>query len=212
MPDRAIIFVDGNNWYHSLRAASVSTPGRLDYTRLSQKLVGPRNWLGTRYYIGRVPQSGDVSLYAEQRRYFDWLTKRFPQVRVFWGRIEERPARNEAADELRRYLHDLTTRLDTRVYQDLYRIAEKHSVTKILTEKAVDVHVAVDLAVMAERDEYDAAYLLSADGDFIPAVKAAIDCGKKVYVASPSEGAALAAIATTYIRLKTEWFADCYLP
>ncbi|MFO7607760.1 MAG: NYN domain-containing protein [Candidatus Krumholzibacteriia bacterium] len=212
MPDRAIVFIDGNNWYHSLRSIGVVAPGRLDYARIAHKLVGPRTWLGTRYYIGRVPHSGDLRLYADQRRYFDWLIKRFPQIQVFWGRIEERPTQNEAAAELRRYLHGLTVRLDPQIYRDLFRIADKHSTTTVLTEKAVDVHVAVDLAVMAERDEYDAAYLLSADGDFTPAVRAALDCGKKVYVASPVEGAALAAIATTYIRLKREWFADCYLP
>ena len=30
----------------------------------SLKLVGPRWWVGTRHYIGRVPQSGDVTLYT----------------------------------------------------------------------------------------------------------------------------------------------------
>ena len=68
MARRATLFIDGNNWYHGLKALGTVDLGRLDYRKLSLKLVGPRRWLGTRYYIGRVPQSGDVTLYTNQRR------------------------------------------------------------------------------------------------------------------------------------------------
>jgi hypothetical protein len=44
--------------------------------------------------------------------------------------------------------------------------------------------LAVDMVRMAERNEYDTAYLLSADGDFTPAVKAVAEKGKKVFAAS----------------------------
>ena len=64
MARRATLFIDGNNWYHGLKGLGSVDLGRLDYRRLSLKLVGPRQWIGTRYYIGRVPQSGDVTLYT----------------------------------------------------------------------------------------------------------------------------------------------------
>jgi len=54
MPDRAVLFVDGNNWFHSLRKAGVDDLFMLDYAKISTKLVGPRVWLATRYYIGQV--------------------------------------------------------------------------------------------------------------------------------------------------------------
>jgi uncharacterized LabA/DUF88 family protein len=79
-----------------------------------------------------------------------------------------------------------------------------------MVEKAVDVMLAVDMVVMAERDQYDAAYLLSADGDFTPAVAAVRAHGKKVYGVSPAHGAQLAAAVDTFINLKREWFNDCY--
>ncbi len=79
-----------------------------------------------------------------------------------------------------------------------------------MVEKAVDVMLAVDLVTFAERNEFDSAYLLSADGDFTPAVTAAQRLGKKVYAASPSQGAQLAAAVTAYIPLTREWFDDCY--
>lgn len=70
--------------------------------------------------------------------------------------------------------------------------------------------LAIDMVVMSERDAFDAAYLLSADGDFTPAVEAVRSHGKKVYVASPGSGAQLASVANSYLRLRREWFADCY--
>ena len=47
-------------------------------------------------------------------------------------------------------------------------------------EKLVDVMLALDLALGAERDLYDVAALVSADGDFAPAVEAATAAGKRV--------------------------------
>ena len=52
MPDRAILFIDGNNWYHSLKNGGISQD--LSYKAVSKKLVGPREWVGTRYYVGQL--------------------------------------------------------------------------------------------------------------------------------------------------------------
>jgi uncharacterized LabA/DUF88 family protein len=46
---------------------------------------------------------------------------------------------------------------------------------------------------MADRNEYDVAYLLAADGDYTPAVEAVMGAGKKVFAASLEPGAQLAA-------------------
>ena len=70
--------------------------------------------------------------------------------------------------------------------------------------------LAVDMVVLAERDEFDAAYLLSADGDFTPAAEAVRAHRKKVYAASPAPGAQLAAVVDSFIRLSLDWFDDCY--
>ncbi len=91
------------------------------------------------------------------------------------------------------------------------QIALRHVTSRIMVEKAVDVQLAVDMLVMAMRDEYDAAYLLSADGDFTPAVTAAREIAKKVYVAAPMFAAQLACVSNKFIRLDRDWFADCFL-
>jgi len=120
--------------------------------------------------------------------------------------------KNEAAEDLRRYLGRLTVRLPPRVYGELMDIARKHREHRVLVEKAVDVHLAVDIVMMGERNEYDAAYLLSADGDFTPAVTAATTMGKRVYAAAPVFGTQLAAAANAFILLDRAWFSDCKRP
>lgn len=68
-----VLFIDGNNWYHSLSGLGVRDLSRLHYGKISEKLVGPREWLGTRYYIGKVQQAKNRRLYADQRRFLSGL-------------------------------------------------------------------------------------------------------------------------------------------
>lgn len=107
-------------------------------------------------------------------------------------------------------LSRLETRIDKADFQDLVALAKRHSSAEVMVEKAVDVMVAIDMVVMAERDELDAAYLLSADGDFTPAAEAVKATGKRVYAVPPSYGAQLAAAVDSFIRLDAGWFMDCY--
>lgn len=211
MSDRAILFVDGSNWYHALKGIGVASPGRLDYARLSQKLVGPRTWVATRYYIGQVRQVGNRRLYRDQRRFLAGLRNSDPRISTHLGRLEPRTVENEGARELQQYLHGLPVQIDRGVFHNLLAIAARHASTQIMVEKAVDVMLAVDLVTMAGRDEFDAAYILSADGDYCPAVEAAARLGKHVYACSPAYGAALASVVKAFIRPPSHWFADCYL-
>jgi uncharacterized LabA/DUF88 family protein len=212
MADRAVLFVDGNNWYHSLQDAGVQDLGRLNYAKISQKLLGPRIWLATRYYIDQVQQQRNTRLYAEQRRFLANLRATDRRISCHLGRLESRLVENDAARELRQYLSRLPLRIDKKVFHDLMDLARRHERTQVYVEKAVDVMLAVDMVTMAERDEYDAAYLLSADGDYTPAVTAARRKGKKVYAASPYHGAQLGAVVNAYIRVNRQWFDDCYGP
>jgi uncharacterized LabA/DUF88 family protein len=118
--------------------------------------------------------------------------------------------RNEAARELREYLASLPVRIDKRVFQDLMALAQRHEQIPVTVEKAVDVMLAVDVVEMAQRDDYDAAYLLSADGDLTPAVRAVRSRQKKVYGVSPAYGAQLGAAVNSFVRLDRAWLQDCY--
>jgi uncharacterized LabA/DUF88 family protein len=69
--------------------------------------------------------------------------------------------------------------------------------------------LAVDIVVLAERNQFDVAYLLSTDGDFTPAVTAVRSSGRKVFAASPGRGVMIQAACNAFIRLSKEWFDDC---
>lgn len=153
---------------------------------------------------------GNTKLYANQRSFLASLTAAEKRISYHLGRLEPRMVPNEAVKQLRRYLHELHIRIDPRVFRDLMALAERYQDVTVMVEKAVDVHLAVDMVTMAERDEYDAAYLLSADGDFTPAVKAVRSLSKKVFAATPLFGAELAAVVNSFIRLDSAWFRDCY--
>ncbi|HZY30389.1 MAG TPA: NYN domain-containing protein [Candidatus Methylomirabilis sp.] len=212
MPERAVVFVDGNNWYHGLRDLGFTNLGWFNYAKVSAKLISsPREWVATRYYVGQVQQRGDLSLYAEQRRYMAWLTGRDARITVHYGRLEDRPTKDRAALKLRRYLAALPVKINPKLYRDLSAIAALSKVM-VTVEKAVDVMLAVDMVSMAIRNEYDVAYLLAADGDYTPAAETVRGIGKKVIAAAPRAGAQLAAKVDTYMRLKKDWFKSCFGP
>lgn len=208
--ERAVLFVDGSNWYHSLREQGIREPGELHYGRISRKLVRDRDWLETRYYVGQVQQRGRARLYSEQRRFLTRLHGTDPRISVHLGRLEPRTAKSPAARELIAFLAGLSVRIDPGVHHRLVEIAREHRSTTDWVEKAVDVMIAVDMVVLAERDRFDVAYLLSADGDFTPAVEAVRARRKKVFAVSAAHGAQLAAACDAFIRLDAEWLADCY--
>ena len=105
----------------------------------------------------------------------------------------------------------IKTRIDPSVFKDLMNLAKRYDQVTVWVEKAVDVLLAVDMVTMATRDEYEAAYLLSADGDFTGAVQFVRGFkNKKVYAACPSSGAQLGRVVNSFIPLGPDWFEDCY--
>ena len=52
----------------------------------------------------------------------------------------------------------------------------------------------------------DAAYLLSADGNFTSAVSYVRSLGKKGFAASPNRSAELAKVVNTFIPMSRSWF------
>jgi uncharacterized LabA/DUF88 family protein len=210
MNPRAILFIDGSNWYHSLKRHDIGAPGELDYAKISRKLAGTREWIETRYYIGALNQTANPVAYADQRRFLSRLQNTDQRMRILLGRLEPRPEPNPLAAELHRWIDSGPQDLGPEARAWLQTHANAHTNVRILKEKAVDIMLAVDLIRLAMEDRYDAAYVLSADGDFTPAVDAVRAGGKMVYAASPDIGYALKRSVNTYIHLKKPWFRDCY--
>ncbi|HYH82341.1 MAG TPA: NYN domain-containing protein [Longimicrobium sp.] len=175
---------------------------------MSQKLVGPREWVQTRYYIGALQQEWNPRAYADQRRFLDRLTRTDPRINVSLGRLEPRHESNPLAQALRPLLSTDAGSSPAPVIAEINRLVTKHEQVLVLREKAVDIMLAVDLIRL--RESYDAAYLLSADGDFTPAVQAVAAEGADIYAASPDLSYSLRQVVRTYIHLKKSWFSDCY--
>ena len=210
---RAIVFIDGSNFYHSMRKIGLLTSGaNFDYEALSRKLVGTRTWVETRYYIGRVQQKGDLTRYQKQREFLAHL-EQLNKIKVFLGRVEMRPAKS-AGKKLQRWLNALPHRegvdLSPYLVDELNRIAHSAG-SPIWIEKMVDVMIATDMVSMAFEDQYDVAYLLSADGDFTPAVQKVRDTGRQVFAASASPGYKIAQAVDTFIPMKREFFHGCWI-
>ena len=206
--NRAILFIDGNNWYHGLKQIQRDS-GSLDYRRLAERLLIDRDLRGIRYYIGRVlgdrGVSSDRERVARQKKVLKRLESQ--QVQVFLGRIEKnlmRPAKNPMVRELQEILTASGSAIPTDVLGQLDQLC--NTPVPYYVEKQVDVRLAIDLVRLANQDEYDVAYLLSADGDFVPAVEEARRLQKKVFAASPIPGKQLAQAADSFIRLRRDWF------
>ena len=199
---RAILFIDGSNFYHSASSIGIAT-GDLDYQALARKLVLDRSIAGIRYYVGKV--SGDIFRVVQQEKFLSKL--RAQSVDITLGRIERRtsdPDQNPMMGRLKELIAANRADLKSSVVDELESLCELNP--PLYTEKRVDVSIAVDMVRMAYEDKYDAAYLLSADGDFVPIVEAVRLRRKKVFVASPVVGYELKRAADAFILLDNSWF------
>ena len=176
-PGRAVLFIDGNNWFHGLRRISVDAYD-LDYRKVAGELLKGRSLAEIRFYIGRV--SGDRDRIERQRERVASLESQ--GVHVTWGRIQKNvipPEKNPALRKLRTILAEDGSRIPTDIRRQLEELGNMPVPDYV--EKKVDVAIAVDLVRMAYEDQYDVAYLLSADADYVTAVKEAQRVGKTVF-------------------------------
>lgn len=198
---RAVLFIDGSNWYHSLKRIEVTS--KLDYRAVADKLIRNRELVGIRYYVGRV--MGDLRRMREQDLFLGFLRDR--GVSVHLGIVRRNPMNRQFARERKRLaarIAGYAAAIPSEVREAIEILCRSDDPQFI--EKQVDTRMSVDLVRMAYLDEYDAAYLLSADSDFIPAVEAVRELGKTVFAASPAKAKQLAAAVDTYIPLSRRWF------
>ncbi len=203
---RAMLFIDGSNFYHAARDIGVAS-GDLDYQALAHKLILDRECAGIRYYVGKV--SGDLSRIRAQGKFLDNI--RAQGVQVTLGRIERHmlaPDKNPVIVKLKELIENHRADLHEPFLGKVVALCETRSPQ--YTEKRVDVSIAADMLMMAYEEAYDIAYLLSADGDFVPAVEGVKSRGKKVFAASPAAGRELKNAVDTFIPLNREWFSGLY--
>lgn len=206
---RAVLFIDGNNWYFALKEIGVRSSA-LDYRRVARKLVEERELRQVRYYVGRVRQP--LPQFRAQQSFL--ATIREQGVAVFLGKSGPRPE-NVRANESRNSLLRAFEGREPEIPRDLMRLLREYSMAHPtlpeFVEKQVDSMISADLVELAYRDEYEVAYLLSADSDFVPPVRAAIRHGRSVFVVNPRPGHELRQAATGYLKIAPDWFEGLYL-
>ncbi len=163
-PKRAIVFVDGSNWYHKLRkllnvntaigASEIKPPVDFDLRGFAQSVIAPDTLVEIRYYIGKVRRmKGDTkseAIYANQQRLIGFLQQQ--NVTIGFGNLINYPDGS-------------------------------------FHEKGVDILLAVEMIRCALEKKCEVAYLVSSDTDLVPAVD---ECkrlgGEVVYVGSSLHG------------------------
>ncbi len=175
--ERVMIFIDGNNLYHSLKHVIGRT--NLEFEKFSSRLVGERHLIRTYYYNAPLNREDDDEKHRQQQSFFDsldsvpYLTKRF-------GRLEKRIVRHNLPDG---------TFVSTPTY----------------VEKGVDTHIVIDMLTFAFKDTYDTAIIVSGDEDFVTAVERVKELGKHVEVANLGGSYLLRQAADKYILIDGEF-------
>jgi uncharacterized LabA/DUF88 family protein len=208
LPERAAFFIDGNNFYHSLHHNKIQNINQINHKHVCQKLAMSRQITYIGYYIGAL--SSDSPHYGNQRKLFSTLEEN--GITVVKGRIEKR---NQSTDKLNAVddLYDwFQKNVGDKIPLSLYNIAKekisKLKKEKVWVEKAVDVHLAIDLVSQAHKNAFDTAYILSADGDYTPAVAFARDLGKRVFGASMNNAYELSNSTNGFIKIPKKFFDD----
>ncbi len=157
---RALIFIDGNNFYYKLKEITAKKNGKpklLDfkYQEFAKNLIKKNILVEIRYYIGAIKRTNGTNkeksekLYADQQKLLARLQQE--KIPVVLGNLIQHP-------------------------------------DKTFHEKGVDVRMAVEMIRFAREDRYDVAYLFSSDTDLVPAVEETHSFGKKVVYVGISNG------------------------
>ncbi len=80
-PERISIFIDGSNFYHSVRDAFGVHHGRIDFRKLINKLNNDRLLIGVYYYNASLDVNYNKEIYWKQQKFFADL-RRIPGFNV----------------------------------------------------------------------------------------------------------------------------------
>lgn len=137
---RVIVYLDGFNLYHGIKAGEWNDCLWLDLGRLARRLVKPHQTLvGVKYFTAMIRYPHDK---RKRQRILIEALMTIGGIDIFFGRYQKNiiQCRNCSS----RWRHD--------------------------NEKMTDVRIAVEMLADAFEDRFDTALLVSADGDLQPPV------------------------------------------
>lgn len=172
----AVVFIDGNNFYHCLRETSIA-PSSIDFCKLS-KLVCERFGfkLKKTIYYNSIPDITDgQEMYKNHMKFLGGI-KNLPNFEVKTRKLQKMSTA-EILKEQKRVLSTLG------LCEKCSSIVEQYFVDSIgrivKREKGIDVMIAVDMLEGAIKNQYDCCILISGDADFVPALNLVKSNGKE---------------------------------
>ncbi|MFH1649558.1 MAG: NYN domain-containing protein [Candidatus Woesearchaeota archaeon] len=195
---KAIVFIDGNNLYHNLKASHIK-PGTIHLGKLSEYMCEHFKCEHKKsVYYNSVPsiEDGEENYYAHMKFLDD--IRHLPKFEVKTRKLQRYSTREKL-----KIVHDEVSALG--LCKSCEPIVHTHwedylgSITA--KEKGVDVQIVVDMIRSALIDaDCDVCILVSGDADFIPGMDLIKQKGKKVLSACLAKG------YSYDLRQKHGWF------
>jgi len=164
----AIVFIDGNNWYHNVKAW-FSKPGDIDLQKLADFVCKKfnLNLLEIRYY-NSVPSISDGELMYY--RHMQFLSNLEKQGIIVITRKLQRNSTKEIIAERKEILNSLDICKDCKPLIEAGFIDSVGAIEK--KEKGIDVSIVVDMiSKCIIEKQCDCCILVSGDADFVPAME-----------------------------------------
>ena len=184
---RAIVYIDGYNLYHGMRADFGKRYNWLDLQALSESLLHPETALVAVKYFTAITKSTSGSKHR-QDVYLKALQAHCAKLEIFYGRFL----------------------LKSRRFQGCQA---EH---KFFEEKKTDVNIACEIINDAYLDRYDLCYLVSGDSDLVPPLRVIKQpqLNKRSIVAHPPrrKSSELCSIANGCFAIGRAKFAQNQLP
>ena len=183
--NEAIVFIDGNNFYHNLKHMGIP-PGRVDFRRVCERVCEKYGLKLQRIiYYNSVPNIKTIGgeNYRKHMSFLDGLKAEGITVKT---------RKLQHLSNAERVSKKLTELEKLQVCEKCRPMVTQNCIDCVgdfqEKEKGVDVMIAVDMIDMALKGLYDAAVLVSGDSDFAHMLNLIEENGKKAVVASLSYG------------------------
>ena len=182
MNNRAIFFVDANNWYHNLK--NWIRPGDIDICKVAD-LIAKEKHLSVaeiRWYVSMPDIKENPLVYQRQRKFLWWLENKGVNIITRkLQRLSTKELRKKREDFIESW--DLCEQCKPIVAESFLDISDHHQ-----KEKGIDVWIAIDIVKEAINNNLDCAVLISGDADFVPALNLTKKSGKEVFSCSVPRG------------------------
>lgn len=165
---KAVIFIDGNNLYHSLKEMKIK-PGNLDFEKFV-KLIS--NHFGVeieevRYYNSMPTIRDGKDLYFSHLKFIDNL-KKLSKFNVFTRKLQVHSTK-ELLKEKRELIESMDLCSSCKPIVEENILGAVGNIKK--KEKGIDILIAIDLVEFAINKKTEVIILVSGDADFIPALE-----------------------------------------